>query len=334
MTKKILLALAALAALTLSFSSCHKDNKGDDPKKPTDVKLVVKPESVSVMVGKTVALEIKTQPANAEYTCISKDPAVATVDAKGVITGVKVGETTVTVTAGTVTKDVAVKVTPLVEVKDDMYIGLYNDGLEKYIPAIYMPYTMDDLTKSKQQEIVYAMTSKGWEFTHYSNDKNSDVAFLFVAPENKFNDWRMLDFAYYHTPSKGKRFCVGTQSAWKIDPLRPTDQLTDDEKKLQDMIITVAKAYGFTEGLELTNLTNKGKWSALAGYNLSRGDDKPLNLLAYAEPSKTDKGEAFFRINFQISWYGPEKESSLATRTVRPVLEDNLDLSMLLRKNK
>lgn len=334
MTKKILLALAALAALTLSFSSCHKDNKGNDPKKPTDVKLVVKPESVSVMVGKTAALEIKTQPANAEYTCISKDPAVATVDKKGVITGVAEGETTVTVTAGTVTKDVAVKVTPLVEVKDDMYIGLYNDGLEKYIPAIYMPYTMDDLTKSKQQEIVYAMTSKGWEFTHYTNDENSEVAFLFVAPEDKFKDWRMLDFAYYHTPSKGKRFCVGTQSAWKIDPLRPTDQLTDDEKKLQDMIITVAKAYGFTEGLELTNLTNEGKWSALAGYNLSRGDDKPLNLLAYAEPSKTDKGEAFFRINFQISWYGPEKESSLATRTVRPVLEDNLDLSMLLRKNK
>ena len=334
MTKKILLALAALAALTLSFSSCHKDNKGNDPKKPTDVKLVVKPEAVSVMVGKTAALEIKTQPANAEYTCISKDPAVATVDKKGVITGVAEGETTVTVTAGTVTKDVAVKVTPLVEVKDDMYIGLYNDGLEKYIPAIYMPYTMDDLTKSKQQEIVYAMTSKGWEFTHYTNDENSEVAFLFVAPEDKFKDWRMLDFAYYHTPSKGKRFCVGTQSAWKIDPLRPTDQLTDDEKKLQDMIITVAKAYGFTEGLELTNLTNEGKWSALAGYNLSRGDDKPLNLLAYAEPSKTDKGEAFFRINFQISWYGPEKESSLATRTVRPVLEDNLDLSMLLRKNK
>lgn len=332
MTKKIFLALAALAALTLSFSSCHKDNK--DPKKPTDVKLVVKPESVSVMVGKTAALEIKTQPANAEYTCISKDPAVATVDKKGVITGVAEGETTVTVTAGTVTKDVAVKVTPLVEIKDDMYIGLYNDGLEKYIPAIYMPYTMADLTKSKQQEIVNAMTSKGWKFTHYSNDENSDVAFLFVAPEDKFKDWRMLDFAYYHTPSKGKRFCVGTQSAWKIDPLRPTDQLTDDEKKLQDMIITVAKAYGFTEGLELTNLTNEGKWSALAGYNLSRGDDKPLNLLAYAEPSKTDKGEAFFRINFQISWYGPEKESSLATRTVRPVLEDNLDLSMLLRKNK
>lgn len=331
MTKKIFLALAALAALTLSFSSCHKDNK--DPKKPTDVKLVVKPEAVSVMVGKTAALDIKTQPANAEYTCISKDPSIATVDKKGVITGVAEGETTVTVTAGTVTKDVTVKVTPLVEVTDDMYIGLYDDEMAKYIPAIYMPYKMADLTKSKKQVIVNAMTSKGWEFTHYSDDENSDVAFLFVAPDDK-EDWQMWNFAYYHTPSKGNPFCVGTQSAWKIDPLVSPDQLGDEEKKIQDMIITVAKAYGFTEDLELTNLTNEGKWSALAGYNLSRGDDKPLNLLAYAEPSKTDKGEAFFRINFQISWYGPEKESSLATRTVRPVLEDNLDLSMLLRKNK
>ncbi len=330
MTKKIFLALAALAALTLSFSSCHKDNK--DPKKPTDVKLVVKPETVSVMVGKTAALDIKTQPANAEYTCISKDPAIATVDKKGVITGVAEGETTVTVTAGTVTKDVAVKVTPLVEVTDDMYIGLYNDGLEKYIPAIYMPYKMADLTKSKQQEIVYAMTSKGWEFTHYDDDPNSDAAFLFVAPEDKQDDWKMMSFAYYHTPGKGNPFCVGNVGAWSIDPLRPTDQLTDDEKQLQDMIITVAKAYGFTESLELTNLDNG--WSALAGYNLSRGKDKPLDLLAYAKPVTAKSGEAAFLIAFQISWYGPEKKSSLATRTVRPVLEDNLDLSMLLRKNK
>ena len=329
MTKKILLALAALAALTLSFSSCHKDNK--DPKKPTDVKLVVKPESVSVMVGKTAALDIKTQPADAEYTCISKDPSIATVDKKGVITGVAEGETTVTVTAGTVAKDVAVKVTPLVEVTDDMYIGLYDDEMAKYIPAIYMPYKMADLTKSKKQVIVNAMTSKGWEFTHYSNDENSDVAFLFVAPDDK-EDWQMWNFAYYHTPSKGNPFCVGTQSAWKLDPLVSPDQLGDEEKKIQDMIITVAKAYGFTEGLRLGSLNNG--WSALIGYNLSRGNDKPLDLLAYAEPSKTDKGEAFFKISFQIGWDAPEKKSSLATRTVRPVLEDNVDLSMLLRRNK
>lgn len=331
MTKKIFLALAALAALTLSFSSCRKDK---DDNKPTDVKLVVKPESVSVMVGKTAALEIKTRPANAEYTCISKNPSIATVDKEGVITGVAEGETTVTVTAGTATKDVAVKVTPLIEVKDDMFIGLYNDGAEKYIPAVYMPYKMSDLTKSKQQEIVHAMTSKGWEFTHYSDDENSNVAFLFEAPENKRENWRMMSFAYYHTPAKGNRFCLGTQSAWKIDPLLPADQLSDEEKKIQELIMTVAKAYGFTEQLKLTKLKSEGEWSALTGYNLSRGNDKPLDLLAFAAPSKTKAGETFFRIMFQITWNGPEKKSSLATRTARPILEDNIDLSMLLHKNK
>lgn len=179
MTKKILLALAALTALTLCFSSCKKDNKGNNPT-PTDVKLAVNPDNVTVMIGKTAALEIKTKPANTEYTCISKDPAIATVDKKGVITGVAEGETTVTVTAGTATKDVTVKVIPLVELKDDMYIGLYNDGNEKNIPAIYMPYKAADLTKAKQQEIIYAMTSKGWEFTHYKDDPNSNIAFLFL----------------------------------------------------------------------------------------------------------------------------------------------------------
>ena len=329
MTKKIFLALAALTALTLCFSSCKKDDKG---KTPTDVKLVVNPAEVTVMIGKTEALEIKTQPADAEYTCISKDPAIATVDAKGVITGVAKGETTVTVTAGTTTKDVAVKVIPLVELKDDMFIGLHDGKLAEVIPPIYMPYKMADLTKAKQQEIVYAMTSKGWVFSPYDDDPDSNVAFRFLAPDDKFENWQMKNFSYFHKPAKGDPFCVGTQSAWKIDPFVSPDQLGDQEKKIQDMIITVAKAYGFTEGLRLGTLNNG--WSALIGYNLSRGKDKPLDLLAYAEPSKTDKGEAFFKISFQIGWDAPDKKSSLATRTVRPVLEDNVDLSMLLRKNK
>lgn len=328
MTKKIFLALVALTALTLCFSSCKKDDKG---KTPTDVKLVVNPAEVTVMIGKTEALEIKTQPADAEYTCISKDPAIATVDAKGVITGVAKGETTVTVTAGTTTKDVAVKVIPLVDLKDDMFIGLHDGKLAEVIPPIYMPYKMADLTKAKQQEIVYAMTSKGWVFSPYDDDKDSNVAFRFLAPDDKFEAWQMKNFSYFHKPAKGDPFCVGTQSAWKIDPLLPADKLDDTGKEVQDLIMNVAKAYGF-ENLRLSNLKNKDKWSALAGYNLSRGKDKPLDLLAYAEPSKTEKGEAYFRIVFQITWNGPETQSSL-TRTARPVLEDNIDLSKLLRKN-
>lgn len=333
MTKKIFLALAALAALALSFSSCKKDNKGDD-KKPTDVKLAVNPASLTVMVGKTAALEIKTQPANAEYTCISKDPAIATVDKKGVITGVAKGETTVTVTAGTATKDVTVKVIPLVELKDDMYIGLYNDGNEKNIPAIYMPYKAADLTKAKQQEIVFAMTSKGWEFTHYKDDPNSNIAFLFQAPEDKAQDWQMGSFAYYHNPKKGNKFCLGTQSAWKgVDPLAPEDQLSDEAKKINKLIRTVAELYGFTEDYYSGPL--KDGTNAFSAYNLSRGKDKPLELLAYSDKVEDKKEGTIYVIRFQIGWRGPEKTQSLATRTViRPVIDENVDLNMLLRKNK
>lgn len=333
MTKKILLALAALTALTLCFSSCKKDNKGNNPT-PTDVKLAVNPDNLTVMVGKTAALEIKTKPANAEYTCISKDPAIATVDKKGVITGVAKGETTVTVTAGTTTKDVAIKVIPLADLKDDMYIGLYNDGNEKNIPAIYMPYKAADLTKAKQQEIIYAMTSKGWEFTHYKDDPNSNIAFLFQAPKEKAQDWQMGSFAYYHNPSKGRKFCLGTQSAWKgIDPLAPADQLSDDAKKINKLIRAVAELYGFTE--DYASGTLKDGSNAFSAYNLSRGKDKPLKLLAYSEKVDDPKDGTLYIVYFQIGWMGPEKTQSLATCTaIRPELEENVDLSMLLRKNK
>lgn len=333
MTKKILLALAALTALTLCFSSCKKDNKGNNPT-PTDVKLAVNPDNVTVMIGKTEALEIKTKPANAEYTCISKDPAIATVDKKGVITGVAKGETTVTVTAGTATKDVAVKVIPLVELKDDMYIGLYDNGNEKNIPAIYMPYKAADLTKAKQQEIIYAMTSKGWEFTHYKDDPNSNIAFLFQAPKEKAQDWQMGNFAYYHNPSKGSKFCLGTQSAWKgIDPLAPADQLSDEAKKINKLIRTVAELYGFTEGYASGTL--KDGTNAFSAYNLSRGKDKPLELLAYSDKVEDPKEGTLYIVSFQIGWRGPKTQSSLSTRTaIRPVIDENVDLSMLLRKNK
>ena len=307
MTKKILLALAALTALTLCFSSCKKDNKGNNPT-PTDVKLAVSPDNLTVMIGKTAALEIKTKPANAEYTCISKDPAIATVDKKGVITGVAEGKTTVTVTAGTATKDVTVKVIPLADLKDDMYIGLYDNGLEKKIPAIYMPYKAADLTKAKQQEIIYAMTSKGWEFTHYKNDPNSDMAFLFQAPEEKAQDWQMKGFAYYHNPKKGNKFCVGTQSAWKgIDPLAPEDKLDANGKEINKLIRTVAKAYGFTE--DYSSGTLKDGSNAFSAYNLSRGKDQPLELLAYSDKVDDPKDGIVYIVNFQITWRGPKAVS-------------------------
>ena len=52
MTKKIFLALAALTALTLCFSSCKKDNTGGNKPTPkSEVKLKFEPKDVKVMVG-------------------------------------------------------------------------------------------------------------------------------------------------------------------------------------------------------------------------------------------------------------------------------------------
>lgn len=65
--------------------------------------LVAKPTAVTVPVGKQVdAPELKITPASATcstFTWTSEDPAVATVDENGVITGVKAGTTKITATA-------------------------------------------------------------------------------------------------------------------------------------------------------------------------------------------------------------------------------------------
>ncbi|RWB40542.1 MAG: hypothetical protein EOQ44_25100 [Mesorhizobium sp.] len=72
--------------------------------------------AVTVADPGTVAIVIKYQPANvnavnSDFTFVSANPAVATVDAAGVVTGVANGSTTVTATAKDGGKSVVVAVT-------------------------------------------------------------------------------------------------------------------------------------------------------------------------------------------------------------------------------
>lgn len=83
---------------------------------PTVTGLVVTPKTAEVVAGKTVALTAKATVSGngtAAITYKSADETVATVDAKGVVTGVKEGKTTVTVTAtlGKSTKTETVAIT-------------------------------------------------------------------------------------------------------------------------------------------------------------------------------------------------------------------------------
>ena len=76
----------ALAALTLGFVAC-------EPKEPTE-KLKVTPEVAEVSVGATVQLS-----ANLEVTWSSSDEAIAGVNDKGLVTGIKEGEVNISAKA-------------------------------------------------------------------------------------------------------------------------------------------------------------------------------------------------------------------------------------------
>ena len=58
-----------------------------------------------VAVGTTTTLKTATAPKNATVTFKSSDDTIATVDEKGVVTGVKAGKVTITATAGKASKD-------------------------------------------------------------------------------------------------------------------------------------------------------------------------------------------------------------------------------------
>lgn len=79
-----------------------------EPPKPTTI--TVSPESLTLIVGKSEQLSVVISPEEVAVTYQSKDPAIATVDAQGLVTGVAVGETTVIVQAGEATKSVPVMV--------------------------------------------------------------------------------------------------------------------------------------------------------------------------------------------------------------------------------
>ncbi|WP_418312716.1 Ig-like domain-containing protein [Porphyromonas sp.] len=97
--------------VTLLMSACSTPTPTPptpEPPKPTTI--TVSPESLTLIVGKSEQLSVVVSPEEVAVTYQSRDPAIATVDAQGLVTGVAVGETTVIVQAGEATKSVPVMV--------------------------------------------------------------------------------------------------------------------------------------------------------------------------------------------------------------------------------
>lgn len=103
--------LVVTLIVTLLMSACSTPTPTPptpEPPKPTTI--TVSPESLTLIVGKSEQLSVVISPEEVAVTYQSKDPAIATVDAQGLVTGVAVGETTVIVQAGEATKSVPVMV--------------------------------------------------------------------------------------------------------------------------------------------------------------------------------------------------------------------------------
>lgn len=146
--KKNLFIVALCALTTFAFTSCEEKENGGDT---TDIKIELSQTSLSLSVGASSDRIIaKVTPAGTDVTVVwsSDNEAVATVKA-GIVTGVAVGQATITATAGTA------KATCAVTVSDDAVLdnfsisdwGLFNKG--DMIPGTerYVKFTSGDSAK-------------------------------------------------------------------------------------------------------------------------------------------------------------------------------------------
>lgn len=307
MTKKILLALTALAALTLSFSSCKKDDNkgGSNPK--TEVKLRVEPKEVKVMVGKTAELTVTVQPSDTKYTFESANADIATVSDKGVITGVKVGKTVISVKAGDVTKTADVEVLDAGNVDKSRYIGTPDE--KGYIAPIYVVEApkIQDL----KDIITEANKVNGYTFDEDYEMNNGGHILVYMGPNDgsQWTDSRLIgELGYYYFPEPENNFMMVFMKSSLDEDL--VQKAVDGDEEAQQLLFGVAAAYGFDK--ELGGGTLEGGTPCLVAYNMDQFPEGPYEMMVLSSKnSKTGK----YSIRFQIVQTAPQAQSSLAKRT-------------------
>ncbi len=307
MTKKILLALTALAALTLSFSSCKKDDNKGGSNPTTEVKLRVEPKEVKVMVGKTAELTVTVQPSDTKYTFESANADIATVSDKGVITGVKVGKTVISVKAGDVTKTADVEVLDAGNVDKSRYIGTPDE--KGYIAPIYVVEApkIQDL----KDIITEANKVNGYTFDEDYEMNNGGHILVYMGPNDgsQWTDSRLIgELGYYYFPEPENNFMMVFMKSSLDEDL--VQKAVDGDEEAQQLLFGVAAAYGFDK--ELGGGTLEGGTPCLVAYNMDQFPEGPYEMMVLSSKnSKTGK----YSIRFQIVQTAPQAQSSLAKRT-------------------
>lgn len=283
MTKKIFLALAALTALTLSFSSCKKDNQGGKNPK-TEVKLRIDNKDVKVVVGKTAQLSVAVEPADTKCTFESANADIATVSDSGLITGVKAGKTVITVKAGDATKTANVEVIDAGSMDANTGIGSKDKDIPHFI---YIPADKAEIKKDNLDVFKTIMTAAGWTFYKemYDYKDNSNVVIPFQSPKSKDGyNFLFSNVLYLHSLGESPNHIqLGYPFVYEKDPFAPDVQQKNEEEEM----VSVFKAYGFNEN----SAFNKSK----AGENLWIGFNntsiKGISLAALIISHKLTKEE-------------------------------------------
>lgn len=325
MTKKIFLALAALTALTLCFSSCKKDNTGGNKPTPkSDVKLKVEPKDVQVMVGKTAQLTVTVQPADTKYTFESANADIATVSDKGVVTGVKVGKTVITVKAGNVTKTANIDVIEASAIDESRLLGkVLPQGFEK-MRELFAPFYAPIFSKMKEQEPIVkaANEAEKWEFFKYTGKQDylnnsiytCRVPFEGEGDKAKPIDGRMIAqivYAYGEEvggPWMACFFLPYSDILFDEDPVVDPKTASEKQKESLKLCQTILMAYGFTESAHLIQYVDKDKKPTNKGLGAYKTGLEGGSLQGVIMGEKRDDGK--YGLSIEITQQEPEKEAS------------------------
>ncbi|WP_302776860.1 Ig-like domain-containing protein [Porphyromonas uenonis] len=300
MKQKICLLLVALATLTL-FGACNKNEEPTNDK----VRLSVKPDNVLIQVGGQKQLTILTKPSGVAYSCTSSDESVATVDNKGLLTGVKGGEAVITVVAKDQTKTVNVTVLDPNAGSVNRYIGLNSPDTTIY--PIYIP-VFSDLADSKetQKQLIAANLKYGWTlYTNEGGDEDDHKMIRMQAPKDekgKYTDGRFIIELFYHFIKKDDvYFDCWTKPVFKKDVVKAAHEGSEEDIKVLRGLLTL---YGFTENLQASKY-KKSKTLNYEGYNMNQFPEGPMWGSIYC--TRVD-GEDSYYLEFQVVQKAPEKK--------------------------
>ncbi len=287
------LVLFTLALLALTLTSCNDKNQGKDPQEQK-ITLDVAPTELHLKMGKTEKLVILVSPKETPVSAVSSDSKIATVSNDGLVTAIAVGECTISVKAGDIIKTTKVIVSEPSKIDESRFIGIKGNEIA---PCVYIPKQkemVNSLEILKEANALY-----NWVYRAQTPEEEEKNGFGFDAPMQGKNyaDKRLVFFIQYQpalkTVGKIPRIYFSTRIQDTSDPFEK-----DEHKQAME---TLAKAYGFNEGLQYSKLKDGNP--CLIAYNYSLGENEPLEAKFYSE--KTTDGKNI-GIVMQIAYRGPE----------------------------